>query len=184
MGQRISPDTIKKGTGKSWQDWLEFFESIDAANLSHKEIAEQASTLGGAPSWWRQMVAVAYEQHIGRRFPGQDSDGQYSVSVSKTMSVGLDEAMAAWVALVGDCTEFSNVAIVRGPDLSHTDKWRYWRCSLADGSRLNVYVYLKPPNKSVLGIDHNKLELPEQVDHWRAYWQDLLTQGFDDALMH
>ena len=35
--------------------------------------------------WWAQTAAVAYEQQIGRRVPGQLGDGTFQVSVSKTV---------------------------------------------------------------------------------------------------
>jgi hypothetical protein len=174
MAQTISPEAIEKGTGKSWSDWINFFESINASEMSHKEMAEAASDLGGAPIWWRQMVTVAYEQHIGRRVVGQDCEGNFNVASGKTFAGTMDEALEAWVGLVGGCQDFSGVVIAREPDISSTENWRYWRCGLADGSRVNVNIYQKLPGKASLGIEHQKIEFPEQVEHWRAFWKSFL----------
>lgn len=175
MAQTISPAAIEKATGKSWKEWLEFFESIDAQALPHKEIAQQAYK-HGAPAWWSQMLTVAYEQHIGRRVPGQDCDGEFAVSASKTLAGTMDVALATWIEYMANRTDLSDIAISKGPEISQTDKWRYWRCGLADGSRIHVNIYQKSPDKAALGIQHEKLESTEQVEHWRAYWKQLLSQ--------
>lgn len=178
----ISPEAIEKGTGRSWSDWLVFFEKIGAANLTHKEIAQKAFDEGGAPSWWCQMVTVAYEQEIGRRVPGQDCNGKFSVSVGKTLSGTMDKVLNDWQRFMAGRKEFSHVAISRGPEVSQTDKWRYWRCGLADGARLNVNIYEKEPGKATLSVQHEKLESVEQVEHWRSYWKSVLADFRENKL--
>jgi predicted Zn-dependent protease len=177
MAQAVSPEAIEKATGKSWDDWLAFFESIDAASLSHADIARKTHEQGGATGWWSQMLTVAYEQHIGRRVPGQDCEGEFSVAVSKILNSDMDASLQWWQNAVGGQDTFADVAISRGPDVSETDKWRYWRAGLADGSRVNVNIYEKAAGKSILGIQHEKLESTEQVEHWRAFWKKLLAEA-------
>jgi hypothetical protein len=176
MAQPISSEAIKRATNKTWDEWLKFFASIDAKNLTHKEIAQAAYDKGGAPGWWAQMVTVAYEQHIGRRAPGQDNDGEFSVSASKTIDGTMDDALKQWQAATKGSTEFSGVAITADPDVSKNDKWRYWRVGLADGSKVNINIYNKAPGKASLGLAHEKLESSEAADHWRTYWKQFLTQ--------
>jgi len=97
MARTISPEAIEGGTGRSWDEWLAFFTSIGAEQLTHQEIVARASELG-APPWWRQMVTVAYEQHIGRRVPGQDCDGEFNLSASRTRpgTRGTPRALSSW----------------------------------------------------------------------------------------
>jgi hypothetical protein len=172
----LSPEAIEQGTGRSWDDWLDFFESIGASDLTHRQIVEAAAGLG-APPWWRQMVTVTYEQQIGRRVPGQDGDGTFTVSTSRTVVASMDEALARWVAVAGGRTDHSGVGVTRGPDESRTDRWRYWRCGLADGSRVVVNISAKGPDKSVLSVQHEHLEDADLVDHWRSYWKALLASA-------
>jgi hypothetical protein len=169
----ISPEAIESGTGRSWDEWLNFFTSIGAENLTHQEIVERAAE-SGAPPWWCQMVTVTYEQHIGRRRPGGDGNGAFNVSANKTVELAMDDALARWSELVGDRDEFDGVAISRGPDTSSTDKWRYWRCGLADGSRVVVNISAKSPTKSAVSVQHEKLESEDLVEHWREYWKTML----------
>ena len=166
---------IEKATGKSWADWLAFLETINAKDLPHKEIAQRVHEDGGVSGWWSQGITVAYEQHIGRRQPGQDCNGEFTVSVSKTLAGTMNKALKQWLALVADRHEFSDIPISRPGEVSRTDKWRYWRCGLADGSRVNANIYQKEPGKVSIGLEHDKLESSEQVEHWRAFWKELLA---------
>ena len=175
MPQAISIKAIVNHTGKSWDQWLEVFERIGASKLSHKEIAQTLHDLGEAGDWWAQMVTVAYEQHIGRRIPGQDCDGNFAVSVGKTLDGSMEEVLARWTSLVAGAQDFSDIAISRGPETSQTEKWRYWRCGLADGSRISVNIYQKSPGKAALSVQLERLESCEQVEHWRAYWKKRLA---------
>jgi len=141
--------------------------------MSHQEIVEVASSFG-APPWWGQMVTVAFEQHIGRRAPGQRGDGSFSISANKTRPGSLDDALARWREVVGSPTEISGVALERGPEVSSTPKWRYWRCVLSDGSRVQVNFSQKTPEKASISVQHEQLASPDEAEHWRAFWKDVL----------
>jgi hypothetical protein len=167
---------IEKGTGRSWDDWLAFLKSIDAKNLSHKEIAEHVAGTGDATGWWSQSIAVAFEQSIGRRVPGQDRDGMFQVSASRIIPGTMDEALVAWAALIGDRKEFDGVAVARGPETSRSEKFCYWRCGLADGSRVSMSFYAKSPGRAAIGLGHDKLQSADDVERWRGYWKGLLNE--------
>lgn len=96
--------------------------------------------------------------------------------VSKTYPRTLDEANAAWRSLVVGLTEFGGVPMVRPPTASSTEKWRYWRVPLADGSRVSLDVRAIGNGKSPLGINHTKLDSSVAVAHWRAVWKELLQR--------
>lgn len=166
---------IEETTKITWSEWLKYLDGIKAKDLSHKEIANQVyeklkGTVANA-SWWAQSVAVAYEQHIGRRKPGQRNDGTYEVSVAKTMTGSMDEAMQAWLKYFDNRTEFEGAAITKPPATSQTDKRSHWGCGLEDGSRVNVDVSPKTNNKVLLSITHIKLSSQAQKDKWQAYWK-------------
>jgi len=42
---------------------------------------------------------------------------------------------------------------------------------------VNVNIYEKAPGKSSLGVQHEKLESPEQIEHWRAWWKRFLAEA-------
>ncbi|MGQ0445087.1 MAG: hypothetical protein ACT4O2_08180 [Beijerinckiaceae bacterium] len=167
--------SVKTGTGKAWRDWLAFLEKIDAHSLPHKEIARRVREECNISGWWAQSIAVAYEQHIGRRAPGQQCDGSFQVSVSRTFPGSMDSLLARWQMKLQGRRQLSGVAIARGPDVTSTDKWRYWRCGLADGSRVSAGIGARQGGKAVLGIGHENLDSPEAIERWRAFWKEELA---------
>lgn len=100
MVQPINTAAIESGTARNWREWLAFLDSIGAETLTHKEIAWRVHETGDASGWWAQSIAVAYEQHIGRRAPGQDGDGKFAVSVTRTVAGDMDRAFERWLALM------------------------------------------------------------------------------------
>lgn len=169
----INIDAIEKQTRTSWAEWLKFFDEIGARDLPHNEIAKKVSEKG-VPGWWTQTITVAYEQHIGRRVPGQDSKGDFMVGVNKTIDGTMDETLHRWVHKTDGLTEFDGVTISRGPDTSTSDKWRYWHCGLSDGSRISVGIYQKTPEKAAIGIGHEKLKSEGQKERWRKFWKEFV----------
>jgi hypothetical protein len=133
-------EAIEKATGKRWVDWLKLLERLHARELFHAEIVQKVSEHEGVTNWWSQTIAVAYEQQIGRRQPGQTSDGKYHVAVSRTVDGTLDEALRKWLTVIAGRQRFSGVSIKSAPTISRSGKFRYWRCGLDDGSRVSVGV--------------------------------------------
>ena len=173
MAKELSADAIVAGTGRTWEEWLAFFDSVGGESLDHKELVAAASKIG-APPWWRQMVSVKYEQHIGRRAPGQVGVGNFNVSASKTWSGSLDSALNRWSEVMAGRREVSGLSITRGPQISATEKWRYWRAGLSDESRVVVNISAKGADKSVISVQHEKLRSEDEVNHWREYWKSVL----------
>ncbi|HET8883872.1 MAG TPA: hypothetical protein VFM68_00170 [Candidatus Saccharimonadales bacterium] len=175
MSEAISDKAMQQATGEPWHTWLDRLNAMDAQNLSHTEIATKLVETYNVSGWWAQSLTVRYEQKIGRRRVGQSSDGKFSVSVSKTISGTMDDAMGWWRKKVRQSTEFNHVPIVTS---SHTDttKWRYYRAALKDGSRVVVTIYEKTPTKASLGLQHEKLTTTQAVESWRAYWKTFLDK--------
>lgn len=169
---------LETGSGISWNEWVEYLDSIRARELNHTEMAEKALAKileigkSKSPEWWAQGVTVAYEQHIGRRKPGQTCDGTFSVTVSKTIDGNMDSVLEKWVSRVDGLKVFNGLAITRQPSVSQTEKWRYWRCGMEDGSTISVNIQTKPNGeKSGLAINHDKLSDAADVEKWRGFWK-------------
>lgn len=136
---RVEP--IEQATRRSWEQWLAFLEGIDASNLGHAEIARavQAELDGTVDNagWWAQAVTVAYEQLIGRRLPGQRSDGTFQTSVSKATKLGMQDLMDAWVTFAANDPTVTN-SFADEPRVSGSEKRITWRVKAADGSSIVV----------------------------------------------
>ncbi|MGH7218317.1 MAG: hypothetical protein ACREGE_02655 [Candidatus Microsaccharimonas sp.] len=171
---------IETGSGITWGEWLEILEPHRdkthgaIALVAFYEIKKRA--VSSSPEWWAQGVTVAYEQHIGRRKVGQMSDGTFSVTVSRTVNGSMDEALDAWIALIGDVREYSGTKVVDAPRISKTDEWRYWRCTLEDGSTLSVNIQEKPGGeKSIIAINQDKLLSEDKLEDTKAYWKGFIA---------
>jgi uncharacterized protein YndB with AHSA1/START domain len=91
MMTRVSSQSMREVTGRGWEDWLEALDAAGAADWSHKQIVGH---LEGevASSWWRQSIAVGYEQARGKRDVGQTADAGFQIGVRRTVPLSLDEA--------------------------------------------------------------------------------------------
>jgi hypothetical protein len=172
---------IEKISERSWQDWLEFFADIQAEALDHPTIAkhvyDQLRNIEDINAgWWAQSITVAYEQHIGRRTPGQSGEGDFQVSVSRTLDGSMDDAMQRWITLSADTSEFNDIAAIDSPRTTETDKWRHWRINLADGSLVTASAQQKSDDKAILTVTNTKLASAEAVESWRSFWKGFLQR--------
>lgn len=174
---------LETGSGIAWSEWVGLLQEYkdlnhtDMAKVVYEIIMERG--LSKSPEWWAQGVTVAYEKYIGRRKLGQQSNDSFSVTVSKTFTGDMDEALTRWLQLVDGVHEFDSVKLLGSPRFSKTEKWRYWRCSLEDGSVVAVNIQTKPGGeKSGVAVNHDKLSNESDVERWRKYWkQFVLSYG-------
>lgn len=170
-------------TGKAPAEWFAILEERGARDLPHKDIARLLAGEYGVPSWWSQMVTVEYEKHIGRRETGQRG-GSWSSTTSRTLPGTMDEVLERWLALLAAAPEqgaFDGVPWAAEPAVSRSEKWRYWRVPLADGSKVVITVSAKPGgatgggDASVLAATSDKLTVKDDVARWKAFWKGFLA---------
>lgn len=169
---------LERASGRDWQNWLDVFAAAGAQRLDHAAIARVAlaqmpSDLQN-PDWWAQGAAIAYEQHIGLRIPGQSSTGTFRVSASRTLPLDRDAAIDAWVSAYGETTDHLGHACGAARP-SRTDKRSFWRFSLDGAGRVEVSATPKATDRAVLAINHDGLPDAEQIEQWRAHWKQLLS---------
>lgn len=185
MKQPPRAEAIARATGIGWNDWTGFLDAADGRRLPHADLAVaatdrllsgKAGKIPGNAEWWGQSIAVAYEQHIGRRVPGQSSMGDFHVTVTKTVPGDLDAVLRAWLGVAGEVAEFGGVPVQGPARVSITEKWRYWRIKLADGSRVSVDIGKKSAEKSSISINHTRLETADSLEDWRGTWRGILDR--------
>jgi len=175
-GQAVKPimtdEGIKARTGKGWDHWFAALDKAGAAKLDHKGIT---AILGGKMKvgpWWGQMIAVSYERARGIRAMNQKCDGEFSVSVSKTLPVDLstlyeavanDKLRAKW---------FPKGAF----KASSQTKDKYFRGAWGkNGARLEIGFYAKGEGKAQIALQVNKLDGNEAVEAERATWKKAMA---------
>lgn len=188
MTKSANIESIEKATKKSWADWLKFLDKVGAKDMSHPDIAhavyEELAKSGvfddsaankegrqNSSGWWSQGVTVAYEQHIGRRQPGQRADGSFEISVTKVLGDSVADAMQWWTSQAKTMHEFNGTKMAGEPRTS-TTKWSHnWRVDLADGTRILVTASARSTGKAMIAITTQKLTTAKAADSWRAYWK-------------
>lgn len=174
---RIGP--VERATNRSWDEWLQFMESIDAKSLDHHEIAVKVyyelegkiENLG----WWTQAVTVAYEQYIGRRIPGQRPDGTFQTSVSKATALGMQQLMDEWVAFAANQPEIEAMA-VQEARVGGTENRLSWRTKATDGSVINVLSEPKANGTASLVVQHMGMESFELNQEAKEKWTEIVAR--------
>lgn len=174
---RIKP--IERTTHRTWDEWLAFMDSIDAKNLNHHAIAtkvfEQLQGKVENVGWWAQSVTVAYEQHIGRRIPGQQPDGTFQTSVSRATPLDMQALIQAWTTFAAQ--DKVVLGIITGqPRVSGTDKRITWRAKAADGSRVVIMSEPKAGGTAAIVVQHTGLQTLELSNDLKATWATVLRR--------
>lgn len=181
-GSRIH--AIERATNMTWEQWLQYMDSIDARTLTHHQIA--SALLGKLDGhidnigWWAQAIAVTYEQHTGRRIPGQRPDGTFQTSVSKATTLDMTELMDRWTSFAkshGSVTE--NIA--SPARVSGTDRRMTWRAKARDGSSIVVISEPKKGGRATLVVQCIGLQTSELNAEARANWS-LIVDAFMSSL--
>ena len=166
-------ESIERATGRTWPEWLAWFDSIHARDLDHHTIATHLLTeLDGMVDnlgWWAQATAVAFEHHIGRRIPGQQPDGTFRLSVSKSTRLGMPELMTRWSEFAArDAIVLSLLAAA--PRVSGTDQRITWRVKGVQETAITVISEPKSSGTASLVVQHGGLASPEASSEMRASW--------------
>ncbi len=172
---RIEP--IERATKRTWEEWLAFMDSIGARELSHGQIASRVmAELDGvidSADWWAQGVTVAYEQHIGRRLPGQRADGTFQTSASKVTPFDMRELMDRWTAFAAADREVLDL-IAGDVRISGTEKRITWRAKGKDGSAIVVSSEPKADGRASLVAQQTGLATHELNVAAKEWWRGVL----------
>lgn len=182
----ISIEPIERTTKRSLAQWVEFMDRIGAAELDHAQIAhkvneelERMEPGIDNPGWWAQGITVAYEQHSGRRLPGQQADGTFQMSVSRTTSLGIKEALDRWVAFAAADAKIGKV-VATPPKTSGTDKRLTWRAKAVGGSLLMFTSEVRPNGKTALIAQQSKLPSHEANLAAKKFWAAVLERFVEE----
>lgn len=178
MTKPINTDSIEKATDKLWIDWVKDLDSLGAKDLSHADLArlvgERLVGKVDNPGWWAQGITVAYEQHHGKRVPGQLADGSFELAVSKTVSVQRGDLFPRVVEWFESQAKLNNQDILK-PRSSETPRRSTWRCDFADKSKFSATVEDNGA-KSKLVLSHTAIPDKQQSDDWRQHWRKVADE--------
>ena len=165
----MSDEKIKEKTGCTWERWVWALDAVNAQAWPHGEIAEYVSEKYKVPSWWTQAVTVGYERIRGLREKGQRRTGKWEASKSKTIDAAAGTVFKAFKQAKPRTAWLPNRVVVRTavPNKSVRLTWE-------DGTSVEVYLTPKGRSKSVVAVQHTKLESRAAVDRLKAFWAQRL----------
>ncbi len=170
--------SIEKATQKPWEQWVKELDDSGSSELSHTEIARKLyAELGGKVEnhgWWAQGITVAYEQHIGKRVPGQLADGLFELAISKTIAKPRDVVFLQVTEWLEQQVEFNGCAQLKARS-STTPKRSNWRCDFSDKSKFAATVE-GDNKKSKLVLSHTAVPSKTEADNWKVYWKNVANQ--------
>jgi hypothetical protein len=169
---RIADDSVRSRTGRGWAEWFELLDAANAAELDHPGIVALLAEHPGVSGWWRQSIAVAYEQARGLRAPHEKTDG-FEISASRTIGVPLATLYQAWsdpslraAWLEGDRLDVTSSR----PERSLRGRW-----GDAEG-RIDVGFAERGDRKSKVALNHGRLRTAEDAARFKSYWTDRLAR--------
>ena len=171
----MADERVLEATDRDWAAWKSYLDSKGGADMDHAAIARLLKDEGVKP-WWSQMVTVGYERMIVRREVGQTCAGTFSANASRTIPGTMDSTREAWAALNAERAEYAGAVAEGEPRLTESEKWRYWRVDLDDGSKVSVMFSEKPGGKATVAVNHDKLSSADDVARAKAFWKPLLQQ--------
>ncbi|WOP17818.1 hypothetical protein [Raineyella sp. LH-20] len=183
MTRPANLEAIEAAGGIGWDDWCRWLDDRGGRDLDHGALAALAAErLTGGPDnplWWAQSVAVAYEQQIGCRLPGQRPDGTFFVSVTRTLPLEPEAAMTAWTTYVAEGgsivgSTLAGSTLAEDARTSVTPKRRYWRTSFTDGSSFQIAVEAAAGGSRVTATQE-RLTTPEAKERSRQIWRTVLA---------
>jgi uncharacterized protein YndB with AHSA1/START domain len=187
---RVTSQSVHKGTGQHWDQWIEILNSQGASNWTHQEIVAFLKKKYKLGPWWQQGVTTGYEIVIGRRVEGQNQKGEYSVMTTGTFAV---DVKALWKFLFSPqgleiwLKPLSGFRLEKGFTYETEDgvfgevrtfkscqRLRMtWQDS--DGERatlVQIQLVKRPGSKCILAFAHEKLSNNRERQQKRAFWQE------------
>lgn len=179
---------MRKATGRGWEEWIGLLKAAGAADWSHKEIVAWLAANSNISGWWRQTVAVRFEQATGRRAPGQTADAKFQIGVRITVAATPEAVWEALVSPAGKALWLASKDAVLAPKTSYeaadgtrgeirvvkpADRVRFTRRDPDASTPSTVQITLAPSGeaKTTVTFHHEKLRDTHEREAMRRQWK-------------
>lgn len=155
----VADERIVEHTGKSYDEWLAVLDERRSWTQTHTEIARHLQTDLAVPHWYAQTVTLAYERARGMRAVHEQRTG-FRVTVSKTYDEPVEAVFERMHALA--TAHADAIRTATAPKRARYD----WT-----PGRVHIEVVPKAELKTLVAVNHERLESLEQVEELRAFWK-------------
>jgi hypothetical protein len=168
-----SDESIRRRTGRGWEEWFAMLDEWGAPERSHREIARWlAEQLGIHPlAWNAQAITASYELTRGLREVGEKDDG-FAITASRTVAVPVERLYEAVVS------EPARTAWLPDGRLSErtASRPKSARFDWADGeTRVHVTFLARGEAKSTVAVEHRRLPDAGEAERMKTYWRERLS---------
>ena len=166
---RMSEEAVQAKTGRHWDAWFELLDAAGAKAMDHAAIAKLLAETHGVDAWWAQSVTVEYEKARGLRVLGQNGDGEFYASGSKTIAASAERVFAAFEQ------EAERAAWLPGLDLRVRTATapKSIRFDAPDGrTRVAVHLVAKGEGKAQVSLQQEKLADAAEAARQTAFWRE------------
>lgn len=162
----VSTDAVKAKTGHTWEEWLRILDKEKGRKLGHTAMAELLHEKYSVPGWWSQMVTVGYERARGLRVKHQKKSG-FEISATRTIDANARSIFKAWTDSKVRSRWLPKSAIT----IHKSTPPKSLRVTWIDGAKsIGVNLYPKTSGKTLLALQHGKLESATQAKKMKAFW--------------
>jgi hypothetical protein len=164
----MSDEKLKEKTGCTWKRWVGALDYYGADKMSHTEIAKLVHEKYKTDGWWSQTVAVGYERIKGLRARGQQRNGTYQISKSRTYNVPVATLFDAWT----DARVRQRWLKEPGARVRKATPLKSIRLGWPDGGIVAVGFFAKGKAKSSVAIEHTKLPDRASGERLKQDWSE------------
>jgi hypothetical protein len=164
----MSDAKLKEKTGCTWERWVRSLDYRGAEKMSHRDIAALVHEKYRIDSWWSQTVAVGYERIKGLRVRGQQRNGTYQISKSRTYKVPVTTLFEAWT----DARLRQRWLKEDGVKVRKASAPKSIRLGWPDGGIVAVGFFAKGKTKSSVAIEHTKLPDKATGERLKREWSE------------
>jgi hypothetical protein len=167
----ISEESIRRRTGRGWEEWFDLLDEAGAAAWSHAEIARWLGAEQEIAGWDAQSVTVSYERARGGRAVGERPDG-FSVGATKTVAVPVERLYDAFVD-ASRRKRWLTEGELRERTATRSKSARFdW----GNGeTRVIVGFSAKGEAKSTVAVEHERLHDSDEAARMKAFWRERLS---------
>ncbi|MGE3975775.1 MAG: hypothetical protein AB7F59_14715 [Bdellovibrionales bacterium] len=191
---KVTTQSVLKGTGKSWDQWIALLNKAGAQTWEHKQIVQYLKNKYKLSLWWQQGVTGGYEIHLGRRVEGQNLKGEYNVTVTKSFPLNAKktwellaspEGLRVWLGVDSSFnfeakksyeTDDGVFGEVRTMKKGLRARLSWQEDTWPKPSILQLYVAPQGKEKCIIIFQHDQLREGRLRIKLREHWKKVLTR--------
>ena len=167
----MSDEKLKAATACTWERWVHALDRKKAYELSHRDLAKLIREKYKTSSWWTQTVAVGYERIKGLRERGQQRDGTFRATKSRTFAAPVDRLFEAW-ADARTRKQWLDGGQVR---VRASTRPKSIRLDI-DGATVTVGFIAKGTGKSSVAVEQDRLPTREAAEGVKRFWAERFAE--------